>query len=103
MGGSNRARAVYVLVFVLATVLGFYPVLSGSFYFDDFGNLPALGEYGPVNDWAALARYLTAGIADPLGRPVAMASFLIGLRMRSRFFARTCCFMSSMACCYSPS
>lgn len=63
-----------------AAVLCFWPLHSAGFLFDDFANLPALGEYGPVNNLEALARYLTAGIADPLGRPVAMASFLLDAR-----------------------
>ncbi|SKB42768.1 hypothetical protein [Luteibacter sp. 22Crub2.1] len=51
--------------------------LSGPFLFDDYANLPALGADGPVVDLATLARYVTSGIADPTGRPVAMASFLV--------------------------
>ncbi len=58
----------------------FWPLVAAGFLFDDFANLPALGEYGPIKDFDALARYLTAGIADPLGRPVAMASFLLDAR-----------------------
>ena len=58
----------------------FWPVLSGGFLFDDFANLKAIGEYGPIRDMEGLARYLTSGIADPLGRPLAMASFLLDTR-----------------------
>ncbi|MGY0613164.1 tetratricopeptide repeat protein [Luteimonas sp. A501] len=58
----------------------YWPGLQGDFLFDDFANLPALGRYGPVRDWDALLRYLTSGIADPTGRPVAMLSFLMDAR-----------------------
>lgn len=51
--------------------------LSGPFLFDDYANLPALGADGPVTDLATFARYVTSGIADPTGRPVAMTSFLV--------------------------
>lgn len=62
------------------TILGYicyFPGLRGGFLFDDFANLPSLGATGPVKDWAAAARYLTSGTADPLGRPIALLSFLI--------------------------
>ncbi len=48
----------------------------GDFLFDDFGNLPTLGATGPVDNWPTFWRYLTSGIADPTGRPIALLSFL---------------------------
>ena len=68
------------MALVIGVTASFAPALHGGFLFDDFANLKALGEYGPVRDIAALARYLSLGIADPLGRPVAMASFLLDAR-----------------------
>jgi len=66
------------LVFVLSLcALAYLPGLRGDFVFDDYANLPALGAMGPVNSGPALARYLTSGTADPTGRPLAMATFLI--------------------------
>jgi len=62
---------------LVAAWLTYYPGLSGSFVFDDFANLPALGESGPIRGIEAAARYLTSGKADPFGRPVALASFLL--------------------------
>ena len=79
----NRTSSKFVLWLVASTAAiaaSFWPALNGSFLFDDFANLKALGEYGPIKDMAGVLRYLTAGIADPLGRPVAMASFLIDAR-----------------------
>lgn len=68
---------VILLALMAGTAILYWPGLAGSFLFDDFANLPALGRYGPVQDWDGLLRYLTSGIADPTGRPVSMLSFLI--------------------------
>ncbi|WP_250624064.1 tetratricopeptide repeat protein [Pinirhizobacter soli] len=78
----NRTWPAYVaLLIVLALcTLAYRPGLRGDFVFDDYANLPALGAMGPVNSSAALVRYLTSGSADPTGRPLAMASFLIDAR-----------------------
>jgi tetratricopeptide (TPR) repeat protein len=56
------------------------PGLKGPFVFDDFANLPALGAQGPIVDGPSLLRFLTSGKADPTGRPLSMASFLIEAR-----------------------
>jgi protein O-mannosyl-transferase len=66
-----------IVVVLFATWFAYRPGLDGTFVFDDFANIPALGATGPVNTGASLARYLTSGPADPTGRPLAMASFLI--------------------------
>lgn len=67
-----------VLTLALAvTALGYLPGLAGDFLFDDYVNLNALARYGGVHDLQTLLFYLTSGIADPTGRPVAMASFLL--------------------------
>src|SRR5512135_1443267 len=67
---------------LLAALLGlawlaYHPGLAGTFLFDDFANLPSLGEFGPVDNAATFWRYVTSGSADPLGRPLALLSFLI--------------------------
>ncbi|MEN1971440.1 hypothetical protein WCE34_03685 [Luteimonas sp. MJ204] len=67
--------AIWLMVAVAAAV--YFPGLGGGFIFDDWVNLNALGRYGPVRDVDSLLRYLTSGIADPTGRPVSMASFLL--------------------------
>lgn len=69
-----------ITVLIALVLLVYWPGLGGSFLFDDFANLPALGRYGPVRDWDGLLRYLTSGIADPTGRPVSMLSFLLDSR-----------------------
>lgn len=75
----TMAAITLVLLVALAT-LAYWPGLYGDFLFDDFANLPALGRYGGVQDLTSLVWYLTSGIADPTGRPVAMLSFLIDAR-----------------------
>ncbi len=64
----------------LVTWLAYAPGLDGWFLFDDLVNLPALGAYGPVDNWTAFWRYLTSGNADLTGRPLALLSFLIDAR-----------------------
>ncbi len=51
--------------------------LAGTFIFDDWSNLEILGHFGRIDTRHELITYLLSGIASPLGRPVAMASFLL--------------------------
>ncbi len=55
----------------------YVPGLHGTFLFDDFANLPALGATGPVDTWPTFWRYITSGTADPTGRPLTLLTFLI--------------------------
>ncbi len=68
-------------VFLLALAYIVYlPGLSGAFLFDDFGNLPPLGDTGPIHHaWQAWA-WITSGFAGPTGRPISLASFLLDTR-----------------------
>lgn len=81
--GALRPRAItagpaiaFVAVLLAAWVV-YRPGLHGSFLFDDWGNLPVLGNHGPIRNWHALISYLLGGIAGPTGRPVALLSFLL--------------------------
>ncbi|MGS0997830.1 tetratricopeptide repeat protein [Rhodanobacter sp. UC4451_H18] len=78
---APRFSPVATLLLACAAValcVGAYaPGLHGGFLFDDFGNLPALGANGPVDNWATFFRYVTSGTADPTGRPLALLSFLL--------------------------
>jgi hypothetical protein len=65
---------------LLATWCAYAPGLSGGFLFDDFINLDKLSSPGPIDDWPTFWRYITSGIADPLGRPLSLLSFLIDAR-----------------------
>ncbi|UPG91445.1 tetratricopeptide repeat protein [Luteibacter aegosomaticola] len=73
-----------IVLFILASALVFlftgaiYAAgATGGFVFDDWGNLPALGAQGPISNSASFLRYITAGTADPTGRPLSLLSFLI--------------------------
>jgi protein O-mannosyl-transferase len=77
---TQRAFLIALGAVLVAVGLAYAPGLSGGFLFDDFVNLRTLGAYGPVDDAHTLLLYLTSGIADPTGRPVALASFLIDAR-----------------------
>lgn len=59
------------------TAFAYFPGLHGAFLFDDYANLPSLGETGPITHWATFWRYITSGTADPTGRPLALLSFLL--------------------------
>lgn len=77
---QGRWHLIYAgaLFLILAATFAVYrPGLAGGFVFDDFANLPALGRYGGVHDLRSLLWYLTSGIADPAGRPIALLSFLV--------------------------
>lgn len=65
---------------LVVTWLAYMPGLAGSFQFDDFVNLDALGNDGRVDNWATFWRYLTSGTADPGGRPISLLSFLLDAR-----------------------
>ncbi len=57
--------------------MAYRPGLSGGFIFDDYANLPLIGANGTIDNSTAFLRYISSGSADPTGRPIAMASFLI--------------------------
>ena len=69
-----------LLLLLIMALAAYWPGLRGGFLFDDFGNLPALGDSGPINNWPAFWRYITSGNADPTGRPLTLLSFLIDAR-----------------------
>lgn len=78
-----RERLIVIsllIVLTLLTLAVYWPGLHGGFLFDDWGNLPALGATGPVNNWPTFWRYITSGTADPTGRPLTLLSFLLDAR-----------------------
>jgi len=84
---ETRRRCAFIVTFasVLAALLAvtwwvYHAGLSGDFLFDDFGNLPAIGATGPVDNWATFWRYITSGTADITGRPLTLLTFLIDAR-----------------------
>lgn len=51
----------------------YYPATSGALYYDDYSNLEDLPL---INDYASAHDFIFGGTAGPLGRPIALASFL---------------------------
>lgn len=74
--GVTKKPLIAIAILILAASAAYGPGLHGSFLFDDFANLPALGATGPVDQWTTFWRYITSGSADPTGRPLALLSFL---------------------------
>lgn len=66
------------LILVLAATFAVYtPGFSGSFLLDDHIRLNRLGDLGSVNDISSFIHYLNNAWSGPLGRPLALTSFLI--------------------------
>ncbi len=66
------------LAFVaLFTYFIYSPGLQGGFLFDDYPNLKELGTYGGVTNYETFKNFVLNGISSPIGRPLALASFLL--------------------------
>lgn len=77
----RRIHRLFFLAALLTLAIAvYYGGLQGSFLFDDYANLPALGAMGPIRDGASFWRYVTSGTADPAGRPLSLLSFLLDAR-----------------------
>jgi protein O-mannosyl-transferase len=64
---------VVLLAALLATWLAYAPGMGGSIHFDDPPNLQGLEN---IDDRASAVRFIATGTAGPLGRPLALASFI---------------------------
>lgn len=74
----TRTRSRYIALASLAVVLvlGWFlyaPALSGTFLLDDQSNLGALKR---IDGWESAVEFVASGDAGPVGRPLALASFL---------------------------
>lgn len=72
-----RWPLLFFLVLLGLTFAAYWPGLGGSFLLDDWGTLPKLGAYGPVNNFTTFISYITSGTSGPSGRPLALLTFLI--------------------------
>ena len=64
------------LALVAILAIGWFayrPALTGTFLLDD---LPSLGDLQYVSDGESALRFISSGFAGPLGRPLALASFV---------------------------
>lgn len=75
--GATLVSALWLAVIPAVLYWLYAPGLTGPFLFDDFPNLAPLGAFGAVDDWASFREFIFGSNAGPLGRPVAMASFLV--------------------------
>ncbi len=62
---------------LLLTGSVYWPGITGPLLLDDVVNLSTLGNGGGVNNWQNLLQFALGNESGPLGRPVAMLSFLI--------------------------
>jgi protein O-mannosyl-transferase len=70
----NQCSAATLLALaVIVTALAYRPGLGGSFHFDDPHNLDGLTE---ITDRGSALHFVTSGGAGPLGRPIALATFV---------------------------
>ncbi len=70
---KQRKEYVSVLVCALLLVALYFPATSGALYYDDYANLDGLTE---ISDTASALDFVLGGKAGPLGRPIALATFL---------------------------
>lgn len=75
--GRFPALAAACLAAAIATIVAYWPGLSGPFMLDDLTNIAQLGNLGGVRDWETFNAFVFGGAAGPTGRPVALLSFLI--------------------------
>jgi hypothetical protein len=78
MNGGASLRNTLSPAIVVAAILtiawfAYKPALGGTFLLDDFSNL---GGLSTVNDTDSAVQFVLSGSAGPLGRPLALASFL---------------------------
>ncbi len=76
-----RKPSIFITFFFIFIILVgafiYTPGLRGGFLFDDHPNLAPLGNLGGIKDWESFRTFVSTGIAGPLGRPVALASFVL--------------------------
>jgi hypothetical protein len=74
--GKRWAELWQVLAVVALLAAGWFvyrPALTGTFLLDD---LPTLGDLRSVDDMNSAVQFVLSGFAGPMGRPIALASFL---------------------------
>jgi tetratricopeptide (TPR) repeat protein len=74
--GAGLLPIVAWLMVLILAVIAYWPGLQGPFLLDDFGTLPALGDYGGVVDWETFKLFVLGGTSGPTGRPLSLLTFL---------------------------
>ena len=70
---SHALAAIVLFGALLATWFAYAPAMGGSLLFDDRANLDGLAN---VHDRASAVDFVATGVASPLGRPLALATFV---------------------------
>lgn len=76
-GRKQYLGAWGVVILLVALVLVYWPGLHGPFLLDDFDNLGPLGDRGGIHGLRDALRFVFGNNSGPLGRPLAMGSFLL--------------------------
>jgi|GEM_PF-251027 len=66
-----------LMALIITTYCVYFPGLKGGFLFDDYPNLEELGTYGGVVNFETFKNFVFNGISSPIGRPLALSSFLL--------------------------
>lgn len=67
------ARCILALLLLILVFLAYQPGLTGALYYDDYSNLDMLESIESATD---AKEFVLGGQAGPLGRPIALLSFL---------------------------
>ncbi|SDS28688.1 hypothetical protein SAMN05216271_1585 [Halopseudomonas sabulinigri] len=67
------AKLSLVLFCAVLLVLIYIPGISGALYYDDYSNLEGLAS---IQSWGEAWSFVSGGHAGPLGRPIALLSFV---------------------------
>lgn len=70
---SRRCHAGLLVLILLVAAMAYAPGSSGPLHYDDSPNLAGLAD---VDDWSSALVFTLTGEAGPLGRPLALATFL---------------------------
>ncbi len=70
---SGLLPALAILAVLAAGWFAYRPALSGTFLLDD---IPNLSNLATIDDTASALQFILGGTAGPLGRPLALASFV---------------------------
>lgn len=62
-----------VLLFSFLLLIAYLPGTKGALYYDDYANLEAISQ---VENLDTALKFITTGTAGPLGRPLALATFI---------------------------
>ena len=75
MNGRAAPFALWFIPLLVALIvsMAYMPGATGGLFYDDISNLGGLSS---LANWADLRTFVLSGTAGPLGRPIALASFL---------------------------